>query len=808
MSLTSTTSTNSVSLTTEDSASNTTVVHLANMSKKRPLSSPDASSSKQAKTYPAVKLPPDEMTLYKKTRNLLSKYVRTTQRSNYFKMCLDSNVLPTGFRMSRFPRNLAPNTGAFRKWEKTLSSTSRALLEISNDHCQSEINSLKTAYFAAKTTTLNTLKNPSSRDDIEKALDRIGTRLTSTLSARYLNKFKALSKYPYSPTKSSRTTRNRKPSKQPRPGNSNAPRERVTPQYQDRRGRRPTQQPRNRRPPPPRGPQRHQEQSYTDQNAQNFFTAFTAFNNLFKNQNNHVNNTYEPYVTDFVINLPHFKLGDNHLSALEKGLGFVPTSREPNMSLVASELEAFCRRLRLKEFFQDNSINENDLNTAKNGFLKNFRIPSNWSPPLGSNQSLEAFIHLTKQLVLYHKQPSTRLHNISPAERKALKELQTNPNIVIKAADKGSAIVILNSEDYKKEALRQLSDEKFYIKVHQDLTDKHQNAINTLLYQLKEKGEIPDKVFKSLLASKARTAGFYILPKIHKSLEPRKVPGRPIISGNNCATEKISCLVDEHIKPFVKTYPSYIKDTTDFINKVESISCLPQDFILTTMDVTSLYTNIPNHEGLTAVARVLTRHKPKYRLSYHSLCALLKLVLHSNNFTFDGDHYLQIGGTAMGTRVAPSLANIFMGELEAKMLETAPFKPFLYLRYIDDIFLIWTGSLPELKCFYRHCNGFHKTIKFTIEYSEKQISFLDTLVIRTETGQIIFDLFSKPTDKHCYLHYTSNHPYKLKISGPYSQFLRLKRICTRPADFEKHALNLVNFYKRRKYPEHVIMENL
>ena len=217
---------------------------------------------------------------------------------------------------------------------------------------------------------------------------------------------------------------------------------------------------------------------------------------------------------------------------------------------------------------------------------------------------------------------------------------------------------------------------------------KHQTAITSLLHQLHEKGEIPDKAFKSLNALKARTARFYILPKIHKSLVPGKVPGRPIISGNNCATEKISCLVDAHIKPFVKTYPSYVKDTTDFINKVESISGLPQDFIQATMDVTSLNTNIPNHEGLTEVALVLTRHKPKYRLTYQSLCTLLRLVLLSNNFTFDGEHYLQIGGTVMGTRVAQSLANIFMGELETKMLETALFKPFLYLRYIDDIFLI------------------------------------------------------------------------------------------------------------------------
>ena len=135
---------------------------------------------------------------------------------------------------------------------------------------------------------------------------------------------------------------------------------------------------------------------------------------------------------------------------------------------------------------------------------------------------------------------------------------------------------------------------------------------------------------------------------------------------------------------------------------------------------------------------------------------------------------------------------------QIKVQSSKTLKLQLYIDYlmIDDIFLIWTGSLFELKCFYRHCNSFHKTIKFTIEYSEKQVSFLDTLVIRTEGGHILFDLFSKPTDKHCYLHYTFNHPDKHKILGLYSQFLRLKRIFTRTADLEKHASILVTFYEK------------
>ena len=156
-----------------------------------------------------------------------------------------------------------------------------------------------------------------------------------------------------------------------------------------------------------------------------------------------------------------------------------------------------------------------------------------------------------------------------------------------------------------------------------------------------------------------------MLPKIHKCITRGKVPGRPIISGNGSPTEQISSFVDEHIKLFVPLIPSYIRDTAYFIGKVESLRNLPKDYLLVTMDVTSLYTNIPiNHEGMVAVAKCLNRHKPQYMISNPRLLALLKLVLHCNNFEFNGRHYLQIGGTAMGTKVAPSYANIFMGELE------------------------------------------------------------------------------------------------------------------------------------------------
>ncbi|MCG8031445.1 MAG: GIY-YIG nuclease family protein [Candidatus Thiodiazotropha taylori] len=161
----------------------------------------------------------------------------------------------------------------------------------------------------------------------------------------------------------------------------------------------------------------------------------------------------------------------------------------------------------------------------------------------------------------------------------------------------------------------------------------------------------------------------------------------------------------------------------------------------------------------------------------------------------------------MGTKVAPSYANIFMGELESKLLLTAPYQPYVYLRYIDDIFMIWTGTEQELQLFYEHCNNFHRTIKFTMEFSTKEITFLDTRVRRDNNGKISFDLYCKPTDKHCYLQFKSNHPRSQKLAGPYSQFLRIRRICSNISDYDIHAKNLTDYYIRRGYPHQELLQS-
>ena len=106
------------------------------------------------------------------------------------------------------------------------------------------------------------------------------------------------------------------------------------------------------------------------------------------------------------------------------------------------------------------------------------------------------------------------------------------------------------------------------------------------------------------------------------------------------------------------------------------------------MDVSSLYTNIPNDEGIESIRETLSKNgNPPATTDI--MTSFLLLILTLNNFTFNGNHYLQVKGCAMGTKCAPSYANLFMGKFEKKYIyNRIKNKSKLYLRFIDDIFMI------------------------------------------------------------------------------------------------------------------------
>ena len=109
-------------------------------------------------------------------------------------------------------------------------------------------------------------------------------------------------------------------------------------------------------------------------------------------------------------------------------------------------------------------------------------------------------------------------------------------------------------------------------------------------------GDLPPKA-KYLIFDQPRTLKFYMLPKIHKPDNP----GRPIVSACNCPTSNISAYLDSVMAPLVKQLPTYVKDSSHALQILESFSYTGSHRYLFTMDVRSLYTVIPNNDGLQAL---------------------------------------------------------------------------------------------------------------------------------------------------------------------------------------------------------------
>ena len=240
--------------------------------------------------------------------------------------------------------------------------------------------------------------------------------------------------------------------------------------------------------------------------------------------------------------------------------------------------------------------------------------------------------------------------------------------------------------------------------------------------------------------------------------------------------------------------------------KVQSLTNLPGNTLLVTLDISSLYTNIPYEEGIAACTEALNTRATQSPPTA-DLAELISEILNKNAFVFREQHYLQVHDTAMGTRMAPSYANLFMAQLERKLLDNASMKPLIWWRYIDDIFAIWCHGEANLEVFIADLNQAHPTIKFTAEWSSSSIPFLDTRV-QLENEQLTTDLHVKLTDSRQYRAANSYHPRHCKEAIPFSQALRMRRICSINDDFRKRSSELKTHLLQRGYEPSFVQDQI
>jgi len=382
---------------------------------------------------------------------------------------------------------------------------------------------------------------------------------------------------------------------------------------------------------------------------------------------------------------------------------------------------------------------------------------------------------------------------------KSIKQLQLNPDIIIKPADKNLGTVVMSPTTYDMLCKDILLDNTVYKPINLNYPNQIFNAsyaqlrlilnnhkvlyTNTKQADAKELSYLAKSLFQLQNTERLRYARFYILPKVHK----QPIIGRPIVSCINTITYHTSKYLDNLLQPIQKKLSTVVLSSKDVINKLNHIQ-LPINSILLSADVKSLYPSIPHTYGLNATKQVLEWfHFDPTKLNL--VLELLNWTLKNNFLQYQNTIYQQISGTAMGTPVAVCYANIVLFYLEQTCLQL---KPFMYLRYIDDLFVICTNNTQALELinqFNIQCDS----IKLDSIIIDMKVNFLDLTISISDTLQLNIQLYQKETNKYLYIPPSSNHRKNILNNFITNEINRYCLYNTNPADFSN---NLTNFYQR------------
>jgi len=503
-------------------------------------------------------------------------------------------------------------------------------------------------------------------------------------------------------------------------------------------------------------------------------------------------------------------LSESENRLLEKGLLFVPTIKTFPINEIVAAKDEICRKVKIKDFFKDS-----DKNSYSNE--KKLQNKSTWQPPISkiTEDTIETVSKLNCETIkLLQSLPGTTKGslilpgkvNLDREETLSLKTLKNNNSIVIKSADKGGAIVIMDKEAYINEANRQLQNTKYYRKIDEPIYPENTMKINLILDDLFHRRKIEKKEYDYLRADSetARTRLFYLLPKIHKNRESwpqlnRMPEGRPIVSDCSSESYHVSEYIDKFLKPLSVLHPAYLKDTYDFVDKITNVE-IADSHLLVTGDITSLYTNMNIERILKTVEEAFDKYPNSSRPSSEVL-ELLEITLKGNDFSFNDEFYLQVSGTAMGKRYAPALANLYLEYFDHMAMNGFRIKPTFYRRYLDDLIIIWPGTVEELKEYNVFLNNIIPDITVTLKSHESQIDFLDTTVYRSNenNNKLFTKVFFKETDSHQLLHTSSFHPKHTCTGVLKSQLLRFKRLSSTYDNYAESCFILFNALKERGY---------
>ena len=383
--------------------------------------------------------------------------------------------------------------------------------------------------------------------------------------------------------------------------------------------------------------------------------------------------------------------------------------------------------------------------------------------------------------------------------------------------DKSNGVVVIkykNKQDYFNNLDKIVLDKTRFQEIDYNINCKSTKSCklapwivqeNKVIYYCRNyiKSLVHNNTYRKIYPRGAQPGKLYGMVKTHKN----NYPMRPVLSAINTPEYNLAKWLETQIKTCLNDKFS-ISSTTEFVSRISKLDIKhPNTFA--SLDIKSLYTQIPLNE---VIEDILTTIYDKSTNSIFKGSKITKNILRKmlnlcsqSVFLYNNKVYKQIDGVAMGSPLAPLLANWFVASKEQKLLSTltSEKKPIFYARYVDDIFVLMENN-NHLNTFHNEMNAMLSNLKFTLEKSANgKLPFLDTEV-KLISNTLHTKVYRKPTDTNLLMQYTSVCPKAWKLGLLDCYLNRAYNLSTNFNDFKEELSKITNILLKNQYPERLI----
>lgn len=422
--------------------------------------------------------------------------------------------------------------------------------------------------------------------------------------------------------------------------------------------------------------------------------------------------------------------------------------------------------------------------------------------------ALKREIESVTKMEISKMKKSPRYRNSRNIVRKTKQFLEKN-DLVAVPSDKSNRMVITKKESFDSRITKILEDKDTYQLLDESRQTKIEKQANALIKAV-TKNNFSKIESENLISAGSSPAQFKAFIKDHKDEKEEGFPLRPIASVQGTATEKVDWLVTSILTNLVDWVPSNIKNTTAIVDILKStnVKAANSNATFISLDVVSMYPNIPLQFGLDCVAELAKDHWSEIDnkgLTLDQMMNLLKFICYNYEIRYKEKVYKQIKGCPTGAHFAPPFSIITMHKIEQSALlileeKKYQFSPCIYKRYLDDIVLgpIERGNnLPEtvLKTF----NSINDNIQFTLEVPKENepLAFLDITI--SVTDRIEYGWYVKPCHSNNSLRSDSWIPSAVKSNFIKSTVLNISEKCSNYEQWEQAASKLDTRFKENGY---------